>query len=168
MPNHKPIHDSEAIEKFRTLIDHAPICHFLTRLDQRPIPTRPMATQEVDNEGHFWFLSSRSSVKDSDIMEDTYVQLLYGNPGDAEFLSVFGTATVVEDMAKKRKLFGPAAKAWFPGGVDDPDLSVVRVKPLQGYYWDTKHGKMLTYLSMAASALLGNKSDSGVQGKISM
>ena len=168
MPDNQPIHDTKAVEKFQKLIEHSPLCHFLTRLDERPIPTRPMVTQQVDDEGNFWFLSSRSSEKDTDIVKDSYVQMLYANPSDSEFLSIFGTATVVEDMAKKRELFGTLAKAWFPKGVEDPDLSVVKVKPLQGYYWDTKHGKMLTLLKMAASALIGKKSESGVEGKISI
>lgn len=168
MPDNKPIHDTEAIEKFKKFIAHSPVCHFMTTLDERPVPTRPMATQQVDDEGNFWFLSSRSSEKDTDIVKDSYVQLLYSNPSDSEFLSLYGTATVVEDMAKKRELFGPLAKAWFPKGPEDPDLSVVKVKPLKGYYWGSKHGKMLTLLQMAASALVGKKSDSGVVGKISL
>lgn len=114
MSDTKPVHDAAAIDKFRKLIGHSPICHFLTRLDQRPVPTRPMVTQEVDDEGNFWFLSSHESKKDLEIMEDSYVQLLYTNAKDSEFLSVFGTATIVEDMAKKHALFGPLAKAWFP------------------------------------------------------
>ena len=162
------VHDAQAIKKFKELIGHSPVCHFLTRLDQRPIPTRPMATQEVDDEGNFWFLSSHESNKDFDVVKDCYVQLLYANMGDSEFLSVFGTATIVEDMAKKRALFGPLAKAWFPKGPEDPDLSVVRVKPMDGYYWDTKHGKMFTLLKMAASAMIGKRSEAGVEGRISV
>lgn len=168
MSDTRSLHDKEAIQKFKELIAHSPICHFLTRLDQRPIPTRPMATQQVDDEGIFWFLGSHDSALDSDIMKDCYVQLLYSNSKNPEFLSVFGTATLVDDMAKKRALFGPLAKTWFPKGPEDPDLCLVKVKPLDGYYWDTKHGKMFTLLKMAASAVIGKRSDEGVKGKISV
>jgi general stress protein 26 len=168
MSTTRSVHDTDAIKKFKELIDHSPICHFLTRLDQRPIPTRPMATQQVDDEGCFWFLSSHSSDKDLDISADCYVQLLYANTGDSEFLSLFGTATIVEDMAKKRELFGPLAKTWFPKGPEDPDLSMVRVKPLEGYYWDTRNGKMVTLLKILASSIIGKESDGGVEGRISL
>lgn len=127
-----------------------------------------MSAQQVDDEGNFWFLSSHSSLKDEQVAEDPYVQLLFANSGDAEFLSVFGTATIVMDMAKKREIWSDFAKAWFPKGVEDPDLTVLRVKPLQSYYWDTKNGKMITLLKLAASAIIGKKSDTGVQGKISV
>lgn len=39
---------------------------------------------------------------------------------------------------------------------------------MEGYYWDTKHGKMLTLLQLAASAMLGKSTDPGVEGKISV
>ena len=90
------------------------------------------------------------------------------NTGDSEFLSVFGTATIVLDMAKKRELWTPLAKAWFPNGVEDPDLTVLKVKPMQSYYWDTKNGKMVTLLKMAASAIIGKKSHRGIKGKITI
>ncbi|MFZ1664046.1 MAG: pyridoxamine 5'-phosphate oxidase family protein [Flavobacteriales bacterium] len=168
MSDTNPLYEDDAINKLKELVKHSPICHFLTSLDQRPIPSRPMSAQQVDDEGNFWFLSSHSSLKDEQVAEDPYVQLLFANSGDAEFLSVFGTATIVMDMAKKREIWSDFAKAWFPKGVEDPDLTVLRVKPMQSYYWDTKNGKMITLLKLAASAIIGKKSDSGVQGKISV
>ncbi|MBK9421236.1 MAG: pyridoxamine 5'-phosphate oxidase family protein [Flavobacteriales bacterium] len=168
MSETKPLHDEDAIKKFKELVGHSPICHLLTSLDQRPIPSRPMSVQQVDDEGNFWFLSSHNSLKDEQVADDPYVQLLLANTGDSEFLSVFGTATIVMDMAKKRELWTPLAKAWFPNGVEDPDLTVLKVKPMQSYYWDTKNGKMVTLLKMAASAIIGKKSHSGVEGKITI
>jgi general stress protein 26 len=72
------------------------------------------------------------------------------------------------DMAKKRELWSDLAKAWFPKGVEDPDLTVLKVKPMQGYYWDTRNGKMITLLKLAASAIIGKESNSGVEGKVSI
>ncbi|MEO5585910.1 MAG: pyridoxamine 5'-phosphate oxidase family protein [Flavobacteriales bacterium] len=168
MAETKPLHDEDAIAKFKELVKHSSICHFLTSLDKRPIPSRPMSAQQVDDEGNFWFLSSLSSLKDQEVMTDPYVQLLFANQGDAEFLSVFGTATIVMDMAKKRELWSELAKAWFPNGVEDPDLTVLKVKPMESYYWGTKNGKMITLLKMAASAIIGKRSQSSVEGKISI
>ncbi len=168
MSDTKPLHDKDAINKFQELVKHSSICHFLTSLDQRPIPSRPMSAQQVDDDGCFWFLSSLTSLKDEQVTADPYVQLLFSNMGDAEFLSVFGTASIVMDMAKKRELWSDLAKAWFPKGVEDPDLTVLKVKPMESYYWDTKNGKMITLLKMAASAVIGKKSHAGVEGKITI
>jgi len=46
---------------------------------------------------------------------------------------VAGTAEIIHDMAKKKELWNPIAKAWFPDGVDDPELTVLEVMPTEGY-----------------------------------
>ncbi len=168
MSNNKALHEKDAVEKLKELVKNGPMCHFITCLDQRPLPTRPMTTLEVDDEGCLWFLSSRESGKDREIQDDPYVQLLYANEGDSEFLSVFGTATVVMDMAKKRQLYGPLVKAYFPDGPEDANMSLVKVKPMESYYWDTRHGKVVALLKMAVSEVLGTQSGNGVEGKLSL
>ncbi len=159
---------AEAIRQFKEVVGHDPMCMFLTRLDKRPIPSRPMATQKVCDQGNFWFLSSRSSMKDHDVAADPMVQLLFANMGRSEFMSVYGTATVVEDMAKKKELWSPMATAWFPQGVDDPDLTVLKVVPMEGYYWDTKDGRMISLLKIMVASFTGNLADGGVQGKLTV
>ncbi len=168
MSKTKALHEEDAIQKLKELVKNGPTCHFITCFDQRPLPTRPMATLDVDDEGCLWFLSSRESGKDRQIQDDPYVQLLYANEGSAEFLSVFGTATVVVDMAKKRELYGPLVKNYFPEGPEDADLNVIKVKPMESYYWDTRHGKVVALLKMAASAVLGSKGGNGVEGPLSV
>ena len=37
-------------------------------------------------------------------------------------------ARFVEDQAQKEALWSPMAKAWFPGGVTDPDLALLAVR----------------------------------------
>ena len=37
--------------------------------------------------------------------------------------------------------FGNPAKAWFPGGVEDPDLALVAVLVADAEYWDVKANK---------------------------
>jgi len=166
MSDTKQLSGEEAIVQFKSVVNNNPLCMFLTRLDQRPIPSRPMTTQKVCDQGNFWFLSSRSSMKDHDISADPMVQLIFANMGNSEFLSVYGTAEVIEDKAQKKELWSPIAKAWFPLGVDDPDLTVLKVKPSEGYYWDTKSGKLVSMLKILAAAVTGNPSDAGVKGKI--
>jgi general stress protein 26 len=48
---------------------------------------------------------------------------------------VTGTARVLEDAAKTKELFSPMAKAWFPGGPQDPDLQLVEVRIDEAEYW---------------------------------
>jgi hypothetical protein len=69
-------------------------------------------------------------------------------------------------MAKK--LWSAWAKTWFPDGVDDPELTLLRVRPLEVQYWDTRHNKMVSLLKIVAGAITGKEMDDGVEGKISV
>jgi hypothetical protein len=42
------------------------------------------------------------------------------------------------------------------------------VTPEQGFYWDTKDGKLVSILKIAASAISGKTLQEGVEGNISV
>lgn len=162
----KNLTQNDAIEKLKELAEDIGICMFCTDLGKIPFQTRPMGTQKVDEHGDLWFLSSASSDKNDEIRHDSDVQLIYSKNSDAKFLSVLGKAEVSRDRAKIDELWNKLAEAWFKGGKDDPNLTVVRVRPSEAYYWDTKNGKMITLIKIAISAVSGLRMDGGVEGKI--
>jgi general stress protein 26 len=137
---------------------------FCTNLANAPFEVRPMSTQEVDHEGNFWFLSGKSSDKNREIKQDDKVQLLYADRNNSDYMTVFGHADVFYDKAKVEELWKPHVKAWFTKGVDDPNISIIRVRPEQAYYWDTKHGGMVAFFKMMASAALGTTMDDSIEG----
>jgi general stress protein 26 len=167
MGNVKDLHQKEAIEKLKEIVEAANTCLFTTKLEQVPLQTRPMSTQEVDNEGCLWFFSDEESHKNMEINQDDRVQLFYANPKGYEFLSIYGEAEILTDRAKIEELWSPMVKTWFQEGKDDPNLSIIKVTPLDAYYWDTKHNKMVSLLKIAASLVSGKTMDDGVEGKLS-
>lgn len=158
--------DFEAIEKLKELIKHNSICMFGTRLDVVPMQVRPMSVGQIDDEGNLWFLNGKSTGKTADIEADPRVQLLFSNVSDQEYLTVYGTAEVTTDKAKIKELWTPIAKAWFSEGVDDPDISAIKVQPENGFYWDTKNGRMISMIKFFAAAVTGKTMEEGVQGKL--
>ena len=67
-------------------------------------------------------------------------------------MSVSGKASIVADKAKIAELWSPAMNIFFPGGKDDPNLRLIRVRAESAEYWDgpgTVIGKAL-YLLVAA------------------
>lgn len=155
----------EAIEKIKELSEKAKFCMFCTNLEELPIHTRPMGLQETDETGNLWFISSDASNKNFEIKDDRRVQLLFMNNSDAEYLSVFGEATIYKDRHTIEEKWSSMANAWFDGK-DDPNVSIIRVTPTETYYWDTKAGKLVSLLSFAAAAISGGKTDNsdGVKG----
>lgn len=166
MGDTKDLIDREAIEKIRELAKNANICHFVTNLSTTPLSARPMATQKVDDEGNIWFLSHKDSDKNTDIRSDDRVQLFYSDNGRYEYLSVYGTAEILFDKEKIHEMWTDFAKAWFPDGEDDPNISLLKVKPEDGYYWDTKNNKLVSLFKIARSIVTGKTDDDGIEGTL--
>jgi general stress protein 26 len=158
----------EAIDKFKEVVKHESVCLFTTRLTEVPLTTRPMSVKKVCDQGNFWFLSAADSDKNQEIEDDSRVQLFISNTSNYEFLSIYGTATVFKNQEKIDELWSDIAKAWFPGGKDDPRVTVIKVVPEEGFYWDTKDGKLISMIKIMASAVTGKTLQEGVEGTISL
>ena len=158
---------NDAVEKIREIAKDANICMFVTNLSDVPLMGRPMATQQVDDEGNIWFMSGKDSDKNSDVQNDSRVQLFYSHTGNYEYLSIYGNAELVYDRNKIEELWTPMAKTWFTKGKDDPDISLIKVIPEDAYYWDTKDNKMVSLIKFAMGAVgITPKDDGGVEGKL--
>ena len=155
-----------AIDKIKELVKHNSICMFVTHLEDLPLESRPMSVAQVDDEGNMWFISGKSTTKNQEISTDPRVQLFFSNVSDQEYLTVYGTAGEVDDKAKLKEVWTPIAKAWFEGGIDDPDVSLLKVQPEDAFYWDTKNGRMISLIKILASAVVGKTIEEGVQGNL--
>jgi general stress protein 26 len=166
--NYEDLHGSEAIEKMKTLTDKAKTCFFCTKaLNGNTVQkVRPMSVQKLDDQGNFWFLSANDSHKNQELQSDNSVQLLFQGSAHSDFLSVTGTASISTDKNKIKELWEPIIKTWFTGGVDDPRITVIKVEPAEGYYWDNKHGNAVAFLKMAAGAAMGKTLDDSIEGKL--
>ena len=116
-----------------------------------------MTTQNSKLDGHnsLWFFMSRKGEPVADIAKDAGVNLAYVNPSDDTYVSVSGTAAVVEDQAKKEELWSKLAQAWFPGGVTDADLALVQVRIEHANYWDIGESKIVQLFHLATAAMTG-------------
>lgn len=169
--DHQPRHDlagAEAGQKIKDIAGDARMCMFSTDLTQFPGDTRPMAIQEVDDDGTVWFISSSESEKNRDIARGPRVVLTFQNDDKSSYLSLSGKASVHTDKATIDKYWTAFAKAWFDGK-DDPRVTVISVKPERGHYWETKSGKVIAMAKMTLTAITGSKmDDGGVDGELTL
>lgn len=168
MGEHKQLQNGEAIEKLKEIVGHQGICMMITKMGEDIAHSRPMGVAEVDDDGAFWFLTLCTSRKYRELGEDPRVDLHFTNPSDQEFLTVNGRATFLNDRARIERLFSPIAKVWVPDGPENPDLRLIKVTPLDGYYWDTKNGKVIAGIKILASLISDRKDDGGVEGKVTV
>ncbi len=160
--------NQDAIEKLRDMAEEVRICMFCTYDASHRLQTAPMSANKVDEEGNLWFISDKNSKRNEDLTTNVTTDLIFGDPSKENFISVHGTSEIIYDKELVKELWNPIAKTWFQGGVDDPNISIIKVTPHDAYYWDTKHGKMVSFLKIAVGALTGKTMDDGVEGKLKL
>jgi general stress protein 26 len=167
--NHQDLQGIAAGKKIKELAGKSNTCFFCTGIQTgKPVTTRPMAVQKMDEEGNFWFLSANDSFKNRDIQLDNKVQLLFHGSAHSDFLSIYGTASISTDKELIKELWEPIIKTWFTGGVDDPRITVIKVETTEGYYWDNKHGNAIAFAKMTAGAILGKTMDDSIEGALAI
>lgn len=165
--NYENLSGTAAIEKIKHIIDKAESCFFTTSATtSESSGTRPMGVQEVDDEGNIWFLSANDSHKNQEIQIDPKVTLYFQGSPHSDFLVIKGVATASRDQAKISELWEPILKTWFTEGEKDPRISVIKVAPTEGYYWDTKHGFAVAGIKMVIGAITGTTMDDSIEGKV--
>ena len=158
-------------EKLWSLIKDVKFAMFTTQHANGHLHSRPMTTQNgrVDEDDSLWFFMPRSSEPVHDIAAQPAVNIGYADPGDDNYVSVSGEAAVVDDREKKQQLWSKMTEAWFPKGIDDPDLTLVRVRITHADYWLSKDNKLTQLLKMATAAVTGKPpSDMGEHGTVRM
>ncbi len=166
-----PNDPNEAREKLWDLVKDIRFAMFTTRHGNGHLHSRPMTTQnsKLDEDSNLWFFMSRKSEPVADLAADPIVNVVYADPGADSYVSVSGTASVVEDPAKKEQLWSKMAEAWFPGGPSDPDLALVCVQIVHANYWDVKDSKLVQLYKMAKASITGKPpTDLGEHAEIRM
>ena len=164
--NHEDLAGAKAIKKMSELIDKAKTCFFCTSLDNGEVDARPMNVLQVDEQGNLWFLSSSDSHKNAELQQDSHVRLFFQGSPHSEFLQLEGRATVSRDKAKIKELWNFILKTWFTEGQDDPRITVIKVAPSHGYYWDNKHGNAIAGVKMMIGAAVGVTLDDSIEGTL--
>jgi general stress protein 26 len=144
---------------------------FTTRHGNGHLHSRPMTTQNkgIAADESLWFFMAKKGEPVLDLKADPVVNVVYANPSEDTYVSVSGTAAMIEDQAKKDQLWSKMAEAWFPGGSTDPDLALVQVQIVHANYWDVKESKLVQLYEMAKAAVTGKPpADLGEHGVVRM
>ena len=119
--------------------------------------SHPLTTQNksVDEGATLYFFIPKDGDIARHVATDASVNVAYANTDADSYVSVTGSASLLEDRAKKEELFTAMAKAWFPAGVTDPNLGLLAVRILDAEYWDVDDSKMVQLFKMAKAAITG-------------
>jgi general stress protein 26 len=145
--------------KLRELIEDIDFCMLTTVEPDASLHSRPMSTQEMDEEGYLWFFTSADSAKVREIRADEHVNLSYAVPKKQRYVSVSGTAELVRDPARMKELWNPVYKTYFPKGLEDPDLALLKVHVDEAEYWDDSSNQMVKFFKFVRSMVTGTPYD---------
>jgi general stress protein 26 len=165
--NYEDLRGQEAVNKIKEMVEQAENCFFCSAVATgESNGDRPMNVRQVDDEGNLWFLSASDSRKNQELALDPSVKLYFQGSKHSDFMQLNGQATISTDRGKIKELWSSFAQTWFTEGVDDPRITVIRVTPTEGYYWDTKHNTAVAGIKMLIGAALRKTMDDSLQGKL--
>ena len=145
----------EAVDRLRKMLKGIRSAMLTTQEPDGCLRSRPMATQEVAEDGSLWFFTGRSTSKVGEIQHHQEVNLAYVDEDDSRFVSVSGRAELVDDRKKMEALWSPRFKAWFPDGLEDPDLVLLRVQAESVEFWDSASSRLVQLAGYAKVAVTG-------------
>lgn len=125
--------------------------------------SRPMTTQQEEpyeerhepHDGTLWFIIGRSSQSAADIQAHPRVNLSYSDPATHRYVSVSGHASLVEDRQRLVKFWQSDYSVWFPKGVDDPELVLLKVSAESAEIWQSPSTWIGRTLAFAKSLVTG-------------
>jgi general stress protein 26 len=161
----------DAIAKARTLLPSFRTAMLVTKsADSGELHMRPMALQGDLSTfgGTLWFFADDRSHKIREIERDPRVFLVFQNDRESRYLQLAGTASAVTDRAKMRELYTPEIRTWFPEGVDDPHLMLIRIDVTNGTFWETPGGVVQVLAALTKSVVTGTPGKGGRSGTMDL
>ncbi|UTA70176.1 pyridoxamine 5'-phosphate oxidase family protein [Emticicia sp. 21SJ11W-3] len=149
--------ETKTRQDIREMVKDIKFAMLCTNDDNGHIRSRPMATQGMDEEGNIWFLTAKDSGKIDEIKSNAHVCVCYSSPSDNTYVCIMGEAEQVDDQKKIDEFWTPFAKAWFPEGKDDPNLTLIRVMAHEAEYWDSASNKIIVGIKMLSSIVTGKE-----------
>lgn len=158
----------EGIEKVKALAKAIRIAMLTTVSEDGQLRSRPMALNDIEEDGTMWFFTGKDSEKVEEIEEYAKVNVNFADNDDNDYLSVAGKAELVLDKAIIKDKFNRMTKAWFPEGTESDNISLLRVTPNSAEYWDGGDNKMVQLFHLGKALLTGKKYQGGRHEEVTM
>lgn len=160
--------DMEARTKIFEMIRDIETAIMVTMDQEGRFRGRPM--QAVTQEGHdtLWFYTAAPTPKTGEVAEDGRVLLAYSDPRSQNYVSIYGTAEVVRDVAKQKSLWTEPMRVWFPQGPEAPEVALLRVTCEGAEYWDAPSSTLLHAWGYVKAIATGQSPKGGENAKVAL
>ncbi len=158
--------DAESINKVTDIINDSHIGMFTTINEAGALVSRPLAVQEVKDDGDMWFFTSANTSQVAHIRANPAVNISFGQR--TEWVSVAGTAEVVTDRQLIHDMWNQVVEAWFPDGPDTPEVVLLHVDSDSAEYWTSPGGTAATVLQWIKSKVTNSRMSVGESGTVEL
>lgn len=167
MSQEQPTH-SEAIKKIDELIQGKQIAMLTSITQEGHFHARPMAVLEMDFDGNVWFFTNKDAPKVDQIGSEPRVNVAYSDPSNQDYVSLSGKAHLVVDKSLNEKYWKPQFEAWFPDGLDDPQLALLKIEVDGAEYWDSPSSTVAHIKGFIQSKITGEQAPVGDHAKVAI
>lgn len=150
----------EAIKIIASIVKDVKFAMLTTISDEGHLHARPMTTQQKEYDGDLWFIGAKDTEGTQNMKARPQVNVSFSNPGQGSYLSVNGTAELVDDRAKLDELWSDMYKIYFPEGKEDPNIQLIKINANGAEFWESD-GKARTLFQMAKGLIKGEQPDMG-------
>jgi general stress protein 26 len=138
------------LDKVRELLQDFDTAMLVTH-GQEGFRARPMAIARVEPSCDLWFFTDRDTAKVHEVETNREVLIVCQND-HSSYVSVSGLGELVSDRSHICQLWKESYRTWFPRGVEDPGLVLLRVRAREAEYWDNQGFKGIRYAFESAKA----------------
>ena len=108
----------------------------LTSVDREGhLHSRPVQTLGIGRERTVWFFTDLRSEKAFELARDVRLALGYADPRSRSYVALAGAGRLLRDSTKARELWTIDQRAYYPGGLEDEHLVLLRVQVERAEYW---------------------------------
>jgi general stress protein 26 len=135
---------TDPVARLNQLIQGIELAILTTVRPDSSLHSCPMAAQPVGSDGAFWLLTSDHTEKVEAVRTAPHVNLSFTDAAANRYISVSGFCELIRDRNKARELWNPGYTSWFPGGLEDPKLVLMKIGVQEVEYWDASLAGMVS------------------------
>jgi general stress protein 26 len=158
--------DAQDISKVTGIINDSRIGMVTTINGDGALVSRPLAVQDVEDDGDMWFFTSKDTSPVAHVRANPAVNVSFGK--GTEWVSVAGQAEVVTDRQQIRDRWNQAVEAWFPDGPETPEAVLLHVDSDSAEYWTSPGGTAATVLQWVKSKVTHSRMSVGESGTVEL
>jgi general stress protein 26 len=121
------------------VIERTPNCMAITVGADGDANARVVQTSKLSKDWSLHFMTDRRSRKAVEIERTGRLTLAYQDDPGGAYVTLIGSAAIVDDVASKEAIWRPASLRWHPGGPTDPNVVLVDFVAERIELWSSPH-----------------------------